>query len=404
MAPDSPRQDPAPSTHAIGEGGDHSVTEATSAADDGFTGCPVAAVGLSIDPVTTMAFQSLLLRRGAVHVAHREWTTNARDVDVVWPTLCSSSNRGLSGESSWVFDLDSALVRLFLSADGVARASFAAQDAASLAPAVEALLKLVAPETAADHPDSDPGLVPVTFWCWGGVQRSARRRLLMPSWADIEDNYASVTRALLDPLFDGFRPTSDGQLILWHGAPGTGKTHAIRALGHAWRSWCDVHYVMDPDVFFGQPASYMRDVLLDSDNEFEFEQQSDHEHQRDDGRWRLLVLEDTGELLNIDAKHDVGQGLSRLLNVVDGLLGQGLRLLVLITTNEPIARLHPAVVRPGRCAAIAEFAPLPPDEANAWLRAHAIATPTNNPITLAELYNRVAGGTPSETEPRIGFS
>ena len=44
--------------------------------------------------------------------------------------------------------------------------------------------------------------------------------------------------------------------------------------------------------------------------------------------WRLLVLEDTGALLSADARERAGQGLSRFLNVVDGLIGQGLRVLV----------------------------------------------------------------------------
>ena len=34
--------------------------------------------------------------------------------------------------------------------------------------------------------------------------------------------------------------------------------------------------------------------------------------------------------------------------LVDGIVGQSLRVLVLVTTNEPLRRLHPAVVRPGR--------------------------------------------------------
>ena len=29
-----------------------------------------------------------------------------------------------------------------------------------------------------------------------------------------------------------------GRLILWHGEPGTGKTHALRALAWEWRKWC----------------------------------------------------------------------------------------------------------------------------------------------------------------------
>jgi ATPase family protein associated with various cellular activities (AAA) len=399
-----PEDTPAvPQAVAGAKPGDPTETESASAVSDALDGGPVPAVGLSIEPITTLVFQSLLLGRGALHVVHREWITAAQAIDVVWPALSSSSNRRLSGDRSWVFDLGDALVRLFLSPDGVARASFAVRDLALLARAEEALLELLPAEGAGGDLDSDGGLVPVTFWCWGGMRRSTRRRLLVPSWAEIYGNYASATRALLGPLFDGFRPSGDGQLILWHGAPGTGKTHAIRALADAWRSWCDVHYVMDPDVFFGQPASYMRDVLLDNDDEYEFDQRN-HDEERNDGRWRLLVLEDTGELLNVDAKLDVGQGLSRLLNVVDGLLGQGLRVLVLITTNEPIARLHPAVVRPGRCAMTAEFVPLPAGEANVWLDAHGAAAITSVPISIAELYNSAAGGQPSAAERRVGFA
>ena len=72
------------------------------------------------------------------------------------------------------------------------------------------------------------------------------------------------------------------RLILWHGVPGTGKTHALRALAWEWRRWCDFHYVTDPEELFGSPK-YMLDVLLDEDD--------------DDSGWRLLILEDTGELL-----------------------------------------------------------------------------------------------------------
>src|SRR5262249_22165954 len=68
-------------------------------------------------------------------------------------------------------------------------------------------------------------------------------------------------------------------------------------------------------------------------------------------RWRLLLLEDCDELIRGEAKRSTGQSLSRLLNLTDGLLGQGRDVLVAITTNEDVARLHPAVVRPGRCLA-----------------------------------------------------
>ena len=119
--------------------------------------------------------------------------------------------------------------------------------------------------------------------------------------------------------------------------------------------------------------------------------------------WRVLVLEDTGELLTADARMVIGQGLSRFLNVVDGLIGQGLRVLVLVTTNEPIRKLHPAVARPGRCAANIEFESLTRQEAREWLEAHGVAGEADASATLAELYARLEGRPVGETLEPVGF-
>ena len=83
---------------------------------------------------------------------------------------------------------------------------------------------------------------------------------------------------------------------------------------------------------------------------------------------------------------EIGQGLSRLLNLTDGLLGQGVRAVLLVTTNEPIGRLHPALRRPGRCWASIDFGPFEPDEATAWLALNDVDRTVTLPATLAELY------------------
>ena len=89
----------------------------------------------------------------------------------------------------------------------------------------------------------------------------------------------------------------------------------------------------------------------------------------DDGgkRFRLVVAEDSDEFLRASARRDAGASLGRLLNVTDGVLGQGFDTLVLLTTNEEIDRLHPALVRPGRCLAAISFSEFAPDEAARWL-------------------------------------
>jgi hypothetical protein len=101
---------------------------------------------------------------------------------------------------------------------------------------------------------------------------------------------------------------------------------------------------------------------------------------------RLIVLEDAGELMDVSARAEIGQGLSRLLNLTDGLLGQGARTILLVTTNEPIARLHPAVRRPGRCWASIDFGRFDPAEAMAWLALEGVDREVRAPVTLAELY------------------
>jgi hypothetical protein len=107
--------------------------------------------------------------------------------------------------------------------------------------------------------------------------------------------------------------------------------------------------------------------------------------------WRLLLLEDCDELIRSQA----GQPLSRLLNLTDGMLGQGRKVLVAITTNEDLRQLHPAVVRPGRCLAHVEIGPLAPAEASTLLGRAAAA-----PLTLAEVYamrNGLAVDRPAES-------
>ena len=58
-----------------------------------------------------------------------------------------------------------------------------------------------------------------------------------------------------------------------------------------------------------------------------------------DAVWRLIIAEDSDGYLRCSARRDAGDALGRLLNLGDGVLGQGMNALALLTTNEETSRI-----------------------------------------------------------------
>jgi len=356
--------------------------------------------------LSVLVFKRLILDTRSFHLRHLRWLSSVREPALEERSICSAIDHD---EGRWVFEIEGALARLHVRHDGRVAGSLAARTPELLDRAEEALRCLVPPEDAGA---GQATAVPVTFWSRSGeFCRATTRRLSVSSWEEIRANYTAHTRDDLSGLLHDYQPGKGGQLLLWHGMPGTGKTFALRALAGAWRSWCEVHYIVDPEAFLGDP-DYMLNVLTNTDSWGDPEYDLDADELgplavQSDGpvRWRMLVLEDTGELIERDAKATSGQALSRLLNLVDGMLGQGMPVLVLITTNEPVNTLHPAVSRPGRCASAIDFGTLSAKEASRWLAEHqAPAAAPEGPATIAELYGSLTGIPAHSPKPRIGFA
>lgn len=210
------------------------------------------------------------------------------------------------------------------------------------------------------------------------------RDLTCPTLASLAGNYSTKVTAGLEHLASLEKPEEHGKVVLWHGPPGTGKSHAVRAVMLDWakRLKAEVEVVLDPEVMFAS-TDYMHSVLLSERR---------YSRKRSAAPLRLVVLEDSGEFFTAGCRDRAGFG--RFLNLTDGILGQGQRLVFLLTTNEHVDKIDLALTRPGRCLQVLEFPLLSEAEQFVWFEsrnAQEAAGVARGPRALADLYATLRG-------------
>ncbi len=221
--------------------------------------------------------------------------------------------------------------------------------------------------------------------------------LVTPDWDALERNYPASVRDALTRLHGIADPPTGGRLVLFHGDPGTGKTTAIRSLIGGWKRWATIEYLVDASDLFD--PNFVQEVIASVPPESRYPTIT---RVSDPAKvWKVIVAEDCDGWLQRDGFGVRQSSLGQLLNLSDGVFGDGLNTIVIMTTNEPLAEIHPALTRPGRCLALIEFSRFSQSEARTWL-----ADPTANldgqSPTLADLLFRSGTFEPiKQTSPKF---
>lgn len=360
-----------------------------------------------------------------LHSLRREWQVELRGgrLAATWNALLAALRRD-EGAAAWEVvlledrhdEVNAVATRSAEGARDVLRLQVAPHtvtawlygDALRCTAAVAALRAALATVTRIDDPDQ----VAVRFWhqLGDGSANAELRRIHCPRFAAIAANYPACG-AELERLIALASPWEHGRLVFWHGPPGTGKTWALRALIREW-SALSAEVITDPDAFFSSNA-YLQQVLLAEPTS---PAGGEGGTVRADERPRLFILEDAPQLLLQESRAAQGTRMANLLAMTDGILGQGLRAIFLVTTNEKVHRLDPAIRRPGRCLQELELPNFTAEQARAWLAARGCTDavterggrelPTDGELSLAELYERLQRGAPVPrgVDTRLGFA
>ncbi len=144
---------------------------------------------------------------------------------------------------TWLLRHGPDLISLVEVIDGWADVATAGNDHAKVKAISAQIAQAIASKALANE-------TPITFWTVDPDKYPTpfMRKLQVPAWEELADNYNQDVAAGMNDLFT-LKSCPKERLILWHGQPGTGKTHALRALVHEWRSWCDIAFITDPELF-----------------------------------------------------------------------------------------------------------------------------------------------------------
>ena len=116
----------------------------------------------------------------------------------------------------------------------------------------------------------------------------------------------------------------------------------------------------------------------------------------------VLVIKDAEPLL-VSRDEEGSSSLPGLLNLTDGLLGEGLNIQIICTFNTEISRIDKALLRKGRLKIAYEFKALSKEKTEYLLSEMGHTCQPIKPMTLSEIFHLKEQGFSMENKRVIGF-
>ena len=204
---------------------------------------------------------------------------------------------------------------------------------------------------------------------------------IKPTVLDISENYNDDFKQAYEDTIKFLNERSSGLVLYW-GAPGTGKTTLIRHLC----STAPKEYVVVPNSI----AMRLGDPDLTTFI-------TDHTDS-------VFILEDCEQLLEDRGENPFNNAIATILNMADGLLSDVCNIKFICTFNAPISKIDPALLRKGRCVAKYEFGKLSKEKVAHLNEKYNLGHEEIKEMTLAEVYNPdKVDYSEKEKELKIGF-